>query len=824
MNEQYSFLQGGGEMGELTRKYDWSLTPAGSPDNWPQSLRTIVAMLLNSKFPMFLWWGEDMIQFYNDGYRPSLGNNGKHPLALGQKAVDCWPEIWPIIYPLIEQVRNTGVSTWSEDQLVPIYRNGKIEDVYWTFSYSPVTGERGTIEGVLVVCVETTEKVLNVQRLIASQERFQNLVKDATVGIVILMGEDLVVDIVNQAYGNLIGRNYQDLIGKPLFTIIPEAEEHFRPIIDGVRNSGQPLFLYDHPQYSFSEGKRRTGFLNLVYQPYKESDGRITGVMVLCQDVTEQVITRRKAEASDKRFRNLVEESTVATAVLTGRDMIVEMANDKMLDTWDVDRSVIGKPLIEILPELVDQPFPKLLDAVFTTGETYSGEDALVYTKKRNGELQARYMNFSYKALQDVEGKPRSILCMTTDVTEKTLSRQKLAISERNLRNTILRAPVAMCIFRGPQHIVEIANERMIELWGRPASDIMNKPIFEGLPEVRNQGFEQLLDGVYNTGETFVAQGVPINLPRDEKIELVYVNFVYEAYREDDGSITGVITVATDVTHQVISRRKIEELVTERTRLLAEANKNLQKSNEELGQFAYIASHDLQEPIRKVSIFTQMLERSLGPISDQSRTYLDKITTSSERMLALIRDVLAYSELSERTQEYELVDLQRTVQDIIADLELQIAQKGARLVCEGLPAIEAIPLQMAQLFGNLLTNALKFTRPGVAPVIHITAQPLSTAEAGRLKLSDSGSLYDIIVSDNGIGFEQTHADQIFNIFQRLHGRTTYQGTGIGLAICKKIALGHRGMIYATGSAGQGGILPCDPAGEAIANFPWHLFF
>ncbi len=310
------------------------------------------------------------------------------------------------------------------------------------------------------------------------------------------------------------------------------------------------------------------------------------------------MITRRKAEASDNRFRNLVEESTVATAVLTGRDMILELANDRILHIWDVDRSVIGKPLIEILPELADQPFPKLLDAVFvTTGETYSEEDALVYTK-RDGKMQARYMNFSYKALLDVDGQTRSILCMATDVTERTLSRQKLATSERNLRNTILKAPVAMCIFKGPEHIVEIANERMIELWGRPASDVMHKPIFEGLPESKDQGFEQLLDGVYNTGETYVAQGIPINLPRNEKIEQIYVNFVYEAYREDEGSITGVIAVATDVTHQVISRRKIE-VVTERTRLLAEANKNLQKSNEELGQFAYIASHDLQEPLRK---------------------------------------------------------------------------------------------------------------------------------------------------------------------------------------------------------------------------------
>ncbi len=157
-----AFLNNGGAMGKLTREYDWAATPLGDPESWPQSLKTIVSVILNSRFPMFLWWGDDMIQFYNDAYRPSLGNSGKHPLALGQKGEDCWPEIWPIIKPLIDQVRGGGGATWSEDQLIPIYRNGQLEDVYWTFGYSPVMNEEGNINGVLVVCNETTEKVKNL--------------------------------------------------------------------------------------------------------------------------------------------------------------------------------------------------------------------------------------------------------------------------------------------------------------------------------------------------------------------------------------------------------------------------------------------------------------------------------------------------------------------------------------------------------------------------------------------------------------------------------------------------------------------------------------
>lgn len=117
-------------MGRLTRQFDWTTTPLGPPEQWPQSLRTTVSILLNARFPMFLWWGPDLIQFYNDAYRPSLGDNGKHPKALGQKGAACWPEIWPTIKPLIDSVMAGGDATWHEDQLVPIYRNGRLEDVY----------------------------------------------------------------------------------------------------------------------------------------------------------------------------------------------------------------------------------------------------------------------------------------------------------------------------------------------------------------------------------------------------------------------------------------------------------------------------------------------------------------------------------------------------------------------------------------------------------------------------------------------------------------------------------------------------------------------
>ncbi|MEO5648058.1 MAG: PAS domain-containing sensor histidine kinase [Chitinophagaceae bacterium] len=176
------FLSGGGKMGALIRLKDWTKTPLGAIENWPQSLRSTLNIILRSKFPMFLWWGPDLLCFYNDAYRPSLGKFGKHPSILGIPAKEAWPEIWDIIYPLIKQVLADGESTWSEDQLIPIYRNGKLEDVYWTFSYSAVSDESGNTAGVLVTCSETTDKVNSANLLKESNDQLHFAIEAAELG------------------------------------------------------------------------------------------------------------------------------------------------------------------------------------------------------------------------------------------------------------------------------------------------------------------------------------------------------------------------------------------------------------------------------------------------------------------------------------------------------------------------------------------------------------------------------------------------------------------------------------------------------------------
>jgi two-component system CheB/CheR fusion protein len=247
----------------------------------------------------------------------------------------------------------------------------------------------------------------------------------------------------------------------------------------------------------------------------------------------------------------------------------------------------------------------------------------------------------------------------------------------------------------------------------------------------------------------------------------------------------------------------LDHEVQQRTRELEEINKELSRSNSELQQFAYVASHDLQEPLRKIMTFSDKLLQHAERIPEEGRTYIEKIASSSHRMTRLIDDLLNFSRISRSNRKFTRTDLNDIVKDVLVDFELIILQKKAKIEFEKLPVIQAIPLQMEQLFHNLISNALKFSKEDAPPVISISSRPISTQEANDRNLRKMGPYIEIMVKDNGIGFNPEFSEQIFTIFQRLNSKYEYPGTGIGLALCRKIALNHEGEMWAEGIPNEG---------------------
>ncbi len=530
--------------------------------------------------------------------------------------------------------------------------------------------------------------------------------------------------------------------------------------------------------------------------------------VVISTDIHDRKRSKGELQDVEYRYRTLIEESSVATALYSGIELKIQYANDIMIGYWGKDDSVIGKTFSEAMPELEGQPFEGILKKVYTTGVAHIGKeeraDIIV-----NGELRSFYFDYTFKALRDKDGSIYGIHHMAVDVTDQVLIRKKIQESEGRFRLMVEQAPVAMLVFRGENMVFETVNDEMLVLVGRDKS-MIGKPALEAMPELEAQPVWQIVKDVYHNGEPYFANELPVQIVKNGKTEQGYYTFSYIPLKEHDKTV-GILHVAIDVTTQVKARmaaeettRKIETAVVERTKELAEANHNLQRSNAELAQFAYIASHDLQEPLRKISTFSQMLEHSLGDINDTSKNYLDKISNSTFRMAKLIKDVLGYSQLVNNDEALELVSLQEIMDSTKTDYELLIEQKKATISYSGLPVIQAIPLQMAQLFGNLLSNSLKYSSTTARPVITVSASLLPREELAYFISPDvQVDYYKIEFKDNGIGFKQEYADRIFNIFQRLHGKMEFAGTGIGLAMCQKIVQNHHGKISAKGKPDNG---------------------
>jgi signal transduction histidine kinase len=282
----------------------------------------------------------------------------------------------------------------------------------------------------------------------------------------------------------------------------------------------------------------------------------------------------------------------------------------------------------------------------------------------------------------------------------------------------------------------------------------------------------------------------------DDELGLLVVAFneMLEQIQQRDAALTGSLARLETAQNSLV----------ERTREVERINQELARSNRELEDFASVASHDLQEPLRKITAFGDRLRsRCAGALDEVAGDYLERMQNAAARMQILINDLLAYSRVTTKAQPFVPVDLGKVVREVLSDLELRLEKTGARVEIGDLPTLEADPLQMRQMFQNLLSNALKFQRPQVPPVIHVQARPLDGDAAPSGRSAAAAGAFQIVVEDNGIGFEEKYLDRLFKPFQRLHPQSAYEGTGIGLAICNKIAERHGGRITAASTPGQG---------------------
>jgi two-component system sensor kinase FixL len=444
---------------------------------------------------------------------------------------------------------------------------------------------------------------------------------------------------------------------------------------------------------------------------------------------------------------------------------------------WHLDEELAARA--EALSQEFDQPI-KGMD-VFVAKPRLKGYEEREWTYvRKNG---ARFpVTATVTLVRDDARNTTGLLFVAIDITDRKRAEEEVRQSEQKYRAYISNSPFGVFVVNSMGQFIE-SNEALLRYCGYTEEELhrLNAPqLFSpNSPEVAKAHFGQLMTEGRSSGEVLV-----------QKKDGSDGFYMVDAVRLSADRCLGFVA---DITSH---KRDQEELKKFAARL--------ERSNRELEDFASVASHDLQEPLRKVRAFGDRLKAVCGDgIPEKANDYLDRMQSAADRMQTLISDLLTFSRVTTKAQPHTAVDLNEVTVEVLSDLEIRVEELEARISIGQLPIVHADPLQMRQLLQNLIGNALKFHRSGVAPVVKVYTKAMYEPPIPHAAWTPEHQMCTFCVEDNGIGFEEKYADRIFTVFQRLHGRSEYDGTGVGLAVCQKIVERHFGKIAAESTVGKG---------------------
>ncbi|WP_109048224.1 PAS domain-containing protein [Azospirillum sp. TSA6c] len=724
---------GGGEMGRRMREMDWSATPLGRPEDWPQSLRTIVNLMLTSSFPMFAVWGPELTFLYNDSYRPILGDK---PEALGRPFAEVWADIWGDLVPLVVRAL-AGEATYHEDRLLVMERHGYREETYFTFSYSPVRDETDRVAGMFCACTENTARVLAEQRLtfqldLAEKLRGMNDPVGITAAAAEAIGRHLRV--ARAGYGRI----------DPTGSMISVDRDWSDSGVESLAGQSRPLDSFGPALIA----ELRAGYTLRV------------------DDVATDLRTSGSGPA----------------AAFAG----------------------IGARALLVVP---------LLKAGQLTAILYLHEGEARHWTETDAALAEDVAERTWAAVERALAEAALRAANTALIRERAAvvaANARLAAEGERLRTLFRQAPGFMCVLRGPDHVFELANDTYMQLVGR--QDLVDRPARDALPEVEGQGFFELLDRVYASGETFVGRNMPISFQRRPggPLEERFLTFVYQPIKDEDGRVTGLFVEGSDVTEAKRAEEELQQLNTTLEARVAEEVAERERvqiallqtqKTEALGQMTGGVAHDFNNLLQALSGCLHMIEKRaegtrIQPLVDAGRQAVDRGAKLVQQLMAFAR---------RQALRPETVDLRDRVLGM-SELLNRALRADIRLEVDfatGLWPVEVDATQLELALLNLVVNARDAMPDGGMLSIRAANVTLTHGDP-QAPNGLSGEFVRLTVSDTGTGMPADVQARAFDPF--FTTKEIGKGSGLGLSQVYGFARHSGGTVWIESEEGRGTVV------------------
>ncbi|MEZ0610365.1 PAS domain S-box protein [Fibrella sp. WM1] len=675
-------------------------------------------------------------------------------------------------------------------------------DYRWLLANGPARFRPdGSFAGYISSCVDITDRKQAEEALLLSERRFRSIIEEASVATMLFVGPQHYIEVANETMIRYLGKG-PSIIGKPLIEVLPELDgQPFLQILDTVYTTGVAYEAEAAEAQLVIDGQLRSFYFTFSYKPLRNASGEVYGILDTSVDVTEQVLTQRALERSEQNLRSVVESAPFPIGVYVGPEKRIQLANQAIMAIWGKGTDVIGKRYTDVLPELSDQAIFSQLEQVYATGVPFHAKNRRLNILV-NGETRPYFFNYSFTPLFDGDGTVYGVMSTAADVTDLALAKQQVEETEAALRGAIELAELGA--WELDATTMQVTYSDRIKGWfGFGHDQTQADTLYSVIHEKDRLRVEQAILAALTPGGAGVYDEEYVLIEPSGYERIIHAHG--KALFDEQGRPKKISGTAQDVTEQRRVQQELERQVQERTQLLQALVRDLERSNANLQQFAYVASHDLQEPLRKIRSFGNLLIDQYGDQLGDGNDLLNRMQAAASRMSVLIQDLLTFSRISTRQETATSVDLAQLIDTVLADLELRIQETEAVIDIGPLPKVQGDTSQLGQLFQNLLNNALKFNQPSQPPRVQVRAQTMTADQlpADVRPTRPATAYHRIDVIDNGIGFDEKYTDRIFQVFQRLHGRGQYDGTGIGLAICEKVAANHGGAITATSQPNQG---------------------